>query len=57
MKREKENKIDAIPSKVLQVGSVPLTRLAMSDDGNFLAIGGSDGKVTLVNSQTMKTVC
>jgi WD40 repeat protein len=45
------------PVKVVQVGKVPLTRLSSSEDGNYLAVGGSDGRVTLLHADTLKTVC
>jgi WD40 repeat protein len=53
---KKDEMVDVIPCKLLQIGNVPLTRLAMSEDGKFIAIGGSDGKVTLVDAESMKSV-
>lgn len=48
--------VNVVPTKVKQIGTVPLTRLAISQDGQCIAVGGSDGKVTLLDCDTVKIV-
>jgi WD40 repeat protein len=42
--------------KKKEVHKVPSTRLAMSEDGKYLAIGASDGSVSVVEVEKLKEV-
>ena len=43
--------------RIKSVSKVPSTRLKMSEHGDYLAVGASDGTVTLISASTFKTVC
>lgn len=38
------------------IGKVPCTKLCQSLDGQYLAVGGSDGRVTVVDSDSLAEV-
>ena len=39
------------------VVKVPCTRLKMSDNGNYIAVGASDGSVIVIDIESFQTVC
>jgi hypothetical protein len=62
--KEKDNKKDknkkvllvAFPSKKKEVHKVPSTRLAISEDGEYLAVGASDGSIVVTKSENLQPV-
>lgn len=46
----------AFPEKKKEVHKVPSTRLSISEDASYIAIGASDGSVALVKSDTLQSV-
>lgn len=43
-------------TRTMFVVKVPSTRLKMSDGGDYLAVGASDGSVTVVDVESFQTV-
>lgn len=45
--------LEAVPSKVVVVAKVPSTKLRLSDDGKYIAVGTSSGEVVVLDSESM----
>ena len=43
-------------SRTMMVVKCPSTRLKISDGGDYLAVGGSDGSVTIIDVEGFQTV-
>jgi WD40 repeat protein len=54
--KTKRTVLVAYPSKKKEVHKVPSTRLTISEDGEYLAVGGSDGSVAVMKSENLKIV-
>ncbi len=50
--KEKESEAQVTPDKVLHVSKAPATRLAVSADGLFLAVGCADGTIHVFRTHT-----
>jgi len=48
--------VEAVPSKVVVVAKVPSTKLRLSEDGLYIAVGTSNGEVVVFSTETMAKV-
>lgn len=54
--KDQDTFVNAYYVKSKLVGKVPSTKLCQTEDGQFLAVGGSDGRITVIDSVTLKEV-
>ena len=48
--------LKVLPHKVALVTGVPCTRMCMDNSGEFLAVGASDGAITVFATQDLRRV-
>ncbi len=53
--KESQKGLNVVPVKALYISKMPVTRLAISNDGLFLAVGDADGVVHILRTQTSLT--